>query len=309
MPVTTRHEALVVGEALVDLTHRAGQPEIARPGGSPLNVAIGLSRLEVSTTLATQIGDDEHGELLRDHLDESDVDVRSLPPHRTHSATALAEIDDGGRATYTFDIEWDPSELPEPATFGLVHVGSIGAALAPGADAVLGLASRTHGLGLPLSFDPNVRTDVTADLVDVRRRFDALVANATMCKLSDEDAEALRPGQSPEATVDELLSLDAGPSLVVVTFGGEGSLIASGSHRVRRPAPTTTLADTIGAGDSFMSALLFGLVERDWLGRDAFDIAELSWLADLAAKATAITCSRHGADPPSRAELDPSETP
>lgn len=301
--MTTPFEALVVGEALVDLTQRVGDPEIARPGGSPLNIAVGLSRLEVSTTLAAQIGDDDYGELLRDHLDESDVDVRSLPPHRPHTATALAEIDGGGRATYTFDIEWDPSELPEPSQFGLVHVGSIGATLAPGADAVVGLADRTHEIGVPLSFDPNVRQGITPDLADVRRRFDTLVARATVCKLSDEDAETLRPGQTPEVTVDELLALDAGPLLVVVTFGGEGSLIASGSHRVRRTAPSTTLADTIGAGDSFMSALLFGLVERGWLGREAFDATELSWLADLAATAAAITCSRHGADPPSRADL------
>ncbi|MFY0407828.1 PfkB family carbohydrate kinase, partial [Solicola sp. PLA-1-18] len=189
--MSTAPRALVVGEALVDLTRRGDEPEVARPGGSPLNIAVGLARLDVTAVLAAQVGEDENGELLRDHVDASDVDLRNLPPHRETTATALARIDDEGRATYEFDIAWDPTELPTLEGQDLLHVGSIGAALAPGADRVLALAQQAAAAGVPVSLDPNVRLPITPDVADVRRRVDALLETASICKLSDEDVADL----------------------------------------------------------------------------------------------------------------------
>lgn len=292
---------LIVGEALIDLTRRAGDDEVARPGGSPLNVAVGLSRLDVPVTFASQLGDDERGELLRDHLDASDVDVRSLPPHHGDTSTAIADIGADGHATYAFDVTWNPSELPDAAAFDLVHVGSIGAALAPGADAVLTLAAAAASHQVAVSFDPNVRLGITADADDVVRRFDAIARLATLCRLSDEDATVLRPGVAPEVLLSELCA--SGVALAMMTFGSQGALLVSGDAQVQLASKPTELADTIGAGDSFTAAVLAGLCVRGWLGRHRFDVADLRWLGELGTTAAAIVCSRPGADPPWLTEL------
>ena len=89
-----------------------------------------------------------------------------------------------------------------------------------------------------------------------------------MVKLSDEDAAWLYPGVSLEAAAGRILTLGAG--LAVVTRGGEGSLLATPATQLFIPAIRSTVADTIGAGDSYMAALIYGLLSRrtEGLGRD-----------------------------------------
>ncbi|MGH3358012.1 MAG: carbohydrate kinase family protein [Nocardioidaceae bacterium] len=295
-------DLLVVGESLVDVTIGSDGSTEARPGGSPLNIAVGCARLDLSTILASQIGDDEYGEQIREHLDASDVDVRSLPPHRDDSSVARAFVDETGHATYEFELTWDPTELPTADGLGCLHIGSIAAALPPGADAVRSLAEDAHRLGVPVSFDPNVRTTITPDVDALRGRVGVLAGLAALVKLSDEDAATLFPGTDDVLT---MLVDNERTALAVMTCGGSSVRLRSTSAHVEVTPPTVDVVDTIGAGDSFMSALLVALVENDLLARSDFDAAELRELGTYAARAAAITCTRRGADPPTRAELGP----
>lgn len=293
-------DVLVVGESLVDVTVDDGGAGSASPGGSPLNIAVGCARLGVPTVLATQIGDDDYGDLLREHLDASDVDVRSLPPHRDDTSVARALLDRSGHATYEFELQWDPEELPSAAGFACVHVGSIASALAPGDSTVRKLAAESRALGVPVSFDPNVRPTITPDLDAVRAHATELFGLARVVKLSDEDAEVLFP-----ATTDVLGALVEEPAtaLAVMTFGGRSVRLRSAEAEVEVTPPTVDVVDTIGAGDSFMSALLSALVVGGMVDRTGFEESELAALGAFAARAAAITCTRRGADPPSYAEL------
>ena len=290
---------LVVGESLVDVTETFAGESTVYPGGSPLNVAVGLARLGLTTTLATQLGDDSPGALVRNHLAGSGVDVVTLdPPQPTGSATAW--LDEQGRATYSFDIGWDPIAVSVPDGVTRVHVGSIAAYLPPGADAVLDCARRAHAAGIPVSFDPNVRPAVAPDLSEVRQRVLELVAEAEVVKLSDEDVDALFPDRPPEAVVDELIAT-GGPRLVVLTRGADGATLVTGEHRVAVGATPVPVVDTIGAGDSFMAALLAALAEPPMAS--SLDRDHLGFLGAVACEAAAVTCSRPGADPPWRREL------
>jgi fructokinase len=127
---TTR--ALVLGEALIDIVRRPGAEPASHAGGSPMNVA----RLGVPTTLVTQIGADPFGEIIAGHLRSAGVDL--LPGSVTASATssATATLDAAGGATYDFDLRWNLPEVSLPAPCTLIHTGSIGAILEPGARAV-----------------------------------------------------------------------------------------------------------------------------------------------------------------------------
>jgi fructokinase len=75
------------------------------------------------------------------------------------------------------------------------------------------------------------------------------------------------------------------------------------------PGEAITVADTVGAGDSFMAALICGLAQLDALGAPArsrlrnITTDELRALAGYANRAAAVTCSRPGANPPTSAEL------
>ncbi len=299
---------VVVGESLVDIVLPADGEQALAPGGSPLNVAVGLARLDVDTLLVTQLGDDEHGRLVAQHATGSAVrlsDTAVAPGRRT--STATARLDHAHAATYDFDLTWDLEQhrLPED-TIG-VHVGSLGAVLRPGREAVLDLLTQAEG-GF-VSYDPNIRPAFVTDPAAAWRDLTEVAAHARLVKCSDEDLAVLRPGQEESSLAAELLA--AGPTeLVVVTRGGRGATAYRRDLRVDVPAPPTTVVDTVGAGDSFMSALLAILADWGLLGLgegslEALSEPRLALLLEGAAQAAAVTCSRRGANPPTRRELPP----
>ncbi len=286
------YQAVVVGEALVDIVLTA-EGEQHRPGGSPLNVAVGLARLGVSTCLVADLGDDAAGSLVREHLERAGVELSHLVG-AARTSTATARIGASGAAEYEFDVSWTLDGAPLPPG-GLVHTGSIATILAPGADRVAELVLRRPE-GVLASFDPNARPGLIADRDDALGRIEALFG-VDIVKLSDEDAAWLYPGQPLEAVEDRVLA--AGASLVAITRGADGARLRTAWHAVEVAAPATAVVDTIGAGDSFMAGLLSGVIAS---GIPA-DVAALAALGDLAATCAAITVSRRGADPPWAREL------
>ncbi|AWB93790.1 carbohydrate kinase family protein [Aeromicrobium chenweiae] len=293
---------LVIGEALVDVVQRDGRDPEPHPGGSPFNVAVGLARLDVATLLAAQVGDDAYGELLREHLYDSEVELERLDPPPPRTSSAVATLAENGSASYDFDLTWEPAALPDAAAFEAVHVGSLGTALQPGASLVAGLVMSADAMGIPVSYDPNVRLTVEPDPLVWQRVFETIAPHAEIIKMSDEDAETLFPGEDP---VDLVRRLAADHGIVAMTRGGDGAVIGAGSVVVEVPPAEVRVVDTIGAGDSFMSAMLAWCATYDWPSAGELDATELRDLAMYASSAAAITCSRPGADPPRTRELTP----
>lgn len=296
-------DVLVVGEALVDIVHRADGSIDESPGGSPANVALALGRLGRSPRLLTSIGDDAHGQVVREWLQGSDVSVQGLPAART--STALARLDADGAATYEFDLDW-LVEASGVTTADALHIGSIAATLEPGASAVAGLLEGHRGRAL-ISYDPNIRPSLIDDREATRRRVRSLIARADVVKASDEDIAWLHPG---EDIADIARSwLRSGPALVVVTTGSSGCLVVTPGFEFRVPAVKVDVVDTVGAGDTFMAGLIDGLLSEGAFGAAARAVleslgeAQLTSLLARSAVAAAVTVSRPGADPPTRDEL------
>ena len=296
-------QVLVVGEALVDLVQRADGSRHEAPGGSPANVALTLGRLGRHPQLLTQLGDDDRGRLVRGWLEESHVRVTASAAGSTSTATAV--LDETGAASYEFDLTWSvDAALAGPAD--LVHIGSVATVIEPGASAVLRLVEerRDHAT---ITFDPNIRPALIDDAGAARARVEQLVGLADVVKVSDEDLRWVRPDQSLSEAAADWLAL--GPAAVVVTLGGEGAFALTAAGRVSILAPLVTVVDTVGAGDTFMGALIDGLLEADVAGADRraalreLPLGVLERIMRRSADAAAITISRPGADPPTREEL------
>lgn len=301
---------VVVGEALVDLVgQRGGRTFSALPGGSPANVALGLARLGVPVTLNTRLGRDSFGEMVRSHLEASGVRVDGGAGEGAKTTLAIATLA-AGIASYDFRIDWDVEALvPLPVETRCLHTGSLATVLPPGRANVVDLVEREHERGrVTVSYDPNVRPALLGDAARARPDIEHLVAMSDVVKVSDDDLRWLYPDRSDEEVAQDWLA--SGPALVVVTRGGAGAYAVSAGLELRRAAVPIDLVDTVGAGDSFTSGLLDGLHRADLVGgarRDALatiDEATLGSVVDAAALIAAITCSRPGADPPTRAEVD-----
>lgn len=281
-----------------------------------MNIAFGLARLDRPVTLVTHIGRDARAANIAQHLDDAGVTLAPGSAREERTSTATAHLNADGSADYVFDLRWS---LPPNFTVDdlaltesqLVHVGSIGAFLEPGGSAVLSLVTQLAESEKPplVSFDPNIRPSIVTDHDAALARFERIAALSAVVKLSDEDAEWLYPGLGLDESIDRILTL--GPGLVAVTRGGDGALLATSALRRAVPGVTVRVADTIGAGDSFMSALLDSLaelldegVEPDALRSGlAFDAQLLGTIGEFAVRCAAITVSRAGANPPTRAEM------
>jgi fructokinase len=299
----------IVGEALIDVVPNEDGTTTDRPGGSPANVAITLGRLGREPHLVTSVASDARGASILEWLGESGVDVVVAPTSSGRTSTAAVVLAEDGSASYEFDLDWDlPTELLADATAGadVVHSGSIATVLDPGCEAVEAAMAAAKGNAL-VTFDPNARPAITPDVTSVRARVERLVALSDVTKVSDEDLGWYYPGEDVISVAQRWQA--SGPALVVVTLGGDGAHLVTSWGVVTVPGVKVSVVDTIGAGDTFMGALIDALVGLGAAGASARTVLEglteeqLIEVGTWAARAAAVTVSRAGANPPTRAEL------
>ncbi|MGO0577775.1 carbohydrate kinase family protein [Ornithinimicrobium panacihumi] len=316
MTEPSRPAFLTVGEALVDVvvpwhdvagrTDKPGPQEFV--GGSPANVAIGLAALGHPSRLTAYLGKDPRGDRVRDHLARSGVRLTPGSDRAPRTPTATARLDPDGVADYDFDLAWDlaPQDLDG---VGHLHTGSVAATLEPGGGQGVDLMARAR-FGATVSYDPNCRPGIMGRPEDIRGRIEECVGRSDVVKASLEDVEWLYPGAEPGDVLREWGRL--GPCLVLLTRGPDGPLL----HLPRSgmwfelPSRTVPVVDTVGAGDSFMSGLLSGLADGDFLGspaaRERLFAATpegLSPALDRAVATASWTVGRAGAAAPTRADL------
>ena len=304
---------LVIGESLIDEIRRPDGTLIGSYlGGSPLNVAAGLGQLGRSVTLLTRIGTDEYGKRISSQLAE--LGVVLAPSSITDEPTSVAHamLDQAGQASYTFDIlstfpRPNPDKLEEIISqFTHVHIGSVGAHLAPGNQTVREWVEylRPH---CTISYDPNVRLAIQDDRAQYQQQIEEYIGLVDIFKASMEDLAPFYGGRTADEIAEEILS--RGPSMVVITDGAQGLGLYTRQHCLSLRAVDVEVVDTVGAGDALMSALIDGLARLDVLGRTevprlrSISRQLLTSLGTYSALAAAITVGRKGAHPPTRQEI------
>ncbi|MGE5827954.1 MAG: carbohydrate kinase family protein [Micromonosporaceae bacterium] len=304
---------VVCGEALVDLVPRPGDGlHVARPGGSPANVAVGLGRLGLDVCLLTRLADDHFGRLIRRHLACAGVDLSLAVSTPRRCTVAMVNLRPGGDAAYDFfiaggaDDGWRPQALPAALPDGALHVsGSLALAWASMGDTVEALLDRERGRRV-ISLDPNPRPALATDQAALRARLAGWVGRADLVKVSEEDLAWTHPGQRIADVARHWRGL--GPALVVVTRAADGVYALGPAGEIELAAPRVAAVDTVGAGDAFTAGLLAALHRAGRLtpaGLRSLPVAGLVEALAYAQRVAALTCTRVGADPPWRHEVEP----
>ena len=305
---------VVCGEALMDVFAESatatGMALDARVGGSPFNAAVGLARMGQAVGFFGAVSRDFLGERLMQGLRAEGVATATTA--RTDAPTTLSLIgtDSLGVPAYSFyghgaaDRQLGPDALALlPSTLSGIHIGSYTTVVEPVASTLRALVEREHAR-TTISFDPNIRLNVEPDLQRWRATLSWMLPRTHLLKISLEDLSLLLPDVSVQQFANQALA--AGVKLLVVTLGGDGAQAWSGSASAQVPAVPVTVADTVGAGDSFHAALITWLAEHGLLAAGALgamSAAQLREALQFAALAASITCSRRGANPPRRSEL------
>ena len=303
----------MVGEALIDLVADRSEPGrfAARAGGSPLNVATTIARLDVPVELVASVGADAFGRMLRERAAADRIGLAGWQTAALPTSVALANLDSNGAAEYVFYLDGTAAlELTASALDALplgrfLHTGSLASWHPRSRPAVEALQARAHASGVVVSYDPNARPSLMPDPWDARAVVAEGVALSHLVKASDQDVEYLYPGVTAEHVAHEWTGL--GAALVVVTLGGEGAVAYTAAGEIARvAAPAVPVVDTVGAGDAFTGGLLAALHARAVDTPEALhaaDAAAVTAAMERAVLVAAMTCERAGADPPTLTEV------
>jgi fructokinase len=301
---------VVCGEALIDMVLDGDGTRRPSPGGGPFNTARALARLGVPTAFLGHLSDDDYGRLLADRLAADGASLALASVGHEPTTMAVASVDSDGLAEYEFVIQGTsaPNLTPEmvprvlPSEVNAIHVGTLGLVLEPMASSLVDLVRRESRKRLVM-LDPNIRPLLVSD-AEYRPRLHWLISQSTVVKASAADLAWLYPGLDHVAAAERILA--AGARLVLVTLGADGAYGATQEHRIGVTAVPVQVVDTIGAGDAFGAAVLAWLSDRDTLRRDfSLSAGDVESLLHFSCLAAALTCTRSGAEPPWRSEMQP----
>lgn len=273
-------------------------------GGAALNVAVGLRRLGVDTTLIAMVGDDAAGAHIREHL--ADHGVRLIASAALlGSSRAVVERAANGEPQYVFNdaarqrsIRYSDEARRAIADAGLVAISCFPFDVRAEVDAMVDALGQT-----PVAVDPNPRTGMLSDRAEFVRGFERVAADAAIVKVGADDAAILYDGD-----LDALRARlrDLGARAVLATAGADGATLEGEGGIVTAPISTLPgpIVDTVGAGDATLAAVAAGLVSSSPSGVEewtallvrAMDIAAATCRAEggLLRTPESLTDSEHG---------------
>ncbi|HEY9109146.1 MAG TPA: carbohydrate kinase [Roseateles sp.] len=269
----------------------------SRIGGAGFNVARAMARLGVQSAFAGAVSEDIFGDALCEAARNVGLDMRFL--QRKAKSPLLAMVHRTNPPDYFFlgddsaDLHFQPRDLPAgwEKHVRYAHFGGISLARPPLAGCLVEMATRLKAHDVAISYDPNYRKlmDESYDAV-----LHEMVRLADVIKVSDEDLEGLFRTDEPRQALAGLREMNSEAS-ILFTRGAAGAEYYSRGGAWRALAPEIVLADTIGAGDASVSALLHGLMAQPE--------ADGEQHLRMAVAAGAAACTLLGATPPTLAQV------
>jgi fructokinase len=313
-------------------------------GGSPFNCCIAAHRRGLPVSVLGGLSTDLFGEKLRGHLQSEGVDLQLAPSFPNPTTLAFVSREEGKGEQYAFFKENAADRSIKKGIiakamyqkrFRAVHM-SLGAVTLEDqqcAEAFQTFFSIAAKQGALRCFDPNIRANmIKKSGAEYSKMIEKLLRSVDLAKTSEEDAEFMY-GEGVNLETIAVKWLKLGPKMVVFTLGskgctafvsGEGAELiqkgmtlpdqCSGGKTMDAEGKVAAVADTVGAGDTFMGGLITGCLGSadstllpQLVQKQPFTSKETDLIEDvlkLAVTAAAINCSRTGANPPTRAEVE-----
>ncbi|MDD6745187.1 MAG: carbohydrate kinase [Bacteroidales bacterium] len=269
-----QRKVIGIGETVLDIIFKGGQPIGAFPGGSVFNAIVSLGRAGVSTTFISETGNDRIGDqvvsFLRDNGVNADL-VNRCP--NGQSPVSLAFLDEHNNAEYLFykDHPHDHVDFvyPDIQPDDIVIVGSFFAVNPAVRPQVMGLLDYAHNHGAIIYYDVNYRPAHKNDVMKITPNLIENLEFADIVRGSREDFETLYRKSNPDKVYTAEISFYC--KKFVYTQGADPVVVrADGNFRREYAVPETETVSTIGAGDNFNAGLLYGLI-RYGITKDQLD--------------------------------------
>ncbi len=309
----TQGTILVTGEAIGDFIPRDGEGRHyeAVLGGSGFNAALALARFGASVAYAGALSTDALGRRFRTALATEGIDAGLVHDSARPSAIAVvAPLGPGGDPEFGLYLDGtahaEPEGTPRSCPPGVIHLHatSFGATAGPSGEATLALIESAKAQGASISYDVNIRASVLPERALATALIEQRIALADIVKVSLDDLAWLHPDWSAETVVAHWRGL--GTAYVLVTRGVRGASCHGADGLIESAAPSVVVADTVGAGDTFIGGALAVLARRGLLGQNLAlaTRSDLQAALAFACEVAADSCTRPGCSPPRRSAVE-----
>lgn len=269
-----------IGETILDILFRDGQPQAAVPGGSVYNAVISLGRMGQNVTFISETGNDRVGEMILANMRENGVDtanVNVFPEGK--SPVSLAFLNERNDAEYIFYKDYPRQRLevnmPEISSDDIIMIGSYFAITPVLRDKVKELLDRAHDAGAIIYYDVNFRSTHANEAIKLMPTIIENFEYADILRGSTEDFQNMF--RQPDA--DKVYSNHVGfycPNFICTDADGDVRLR---TKHVCKDYPVTPLkaVSTIGAGDNFNAGVIYGLLKYRVRRADLAELTEADW--------------------------------
>ncbi|WLR42398.1 aminoimidazole riboside kinase [Bacillus carboniphilus] len=257
-----------LGEALIDFIPMDESNLVYQkcPGGAPANVAVGIARLGVPSTFIGKVGDDVLGNFLKETLTSYGVNTSQMPlTNEAKTGAVFVTLGENGERSFDFYINPSADTFLNTGNIDelvigkerILHIGSISLIREPSKSATLKAIEVAKRNGVLFSFDPNIRLSLWEDEESAKKEITSLLSQVDILKISDDELQFLTNQRDIDKGIDLLSSYNI--PLIAITLGAKGSVLVTKQGKVHVPAMKVEAVDTTGAGDAFVSGLLFSV--------------------------------------------------
>lgn len=264
-----KNGVISLGEALIDFIPMDASNLLYQkcPGGAPANVAVGLARLNVESMFLGKVGNDVLGRFLIETLGNYGVDTTAVSTtDEVRTGAVFVTLAANGERSFDFYINPSADQFLQEDEIQesffknkkILHFGSISLINEPVRSATHKAVALAKQHGMLISYDPNLRLGLWSDAETAKSMILSMLPEVDVLKVSEEELEFLTDEADIKNGVNVLQSTWKVP-FVIVTCGASGSILVTEREYVAVPALKVNAIDTTGAGDAYMSGILYRL--------------------------------------------------
>jgi fructokinase len=269
-----------IGETTYDIVFRNNQPIRGVVGGSTLNSAVSLGRLQLPVYFLSRFGNDYIGDLSAKFLSENGVDCRFISRFEGQSRIALAFLDENNNASYQFYQGNKTPRLtfPKATKNDIILFGSLNAIKTKGRKELLNFLNKSSRENAFIIYDPNIRNFNENEREEIITKVEENSSFSTIVKGSTQDFMRLY-GTSDATVLFSKFSI-LGIKALIITDGDKPTILKTNHIKKSYPVEPIEAISTIGAGDNFTAGIIFGLWKNKLLAED-LDSADECWWDEI----------------------------
>lgn len=281
-----------IGETVLDIIFKNGQPQAAKAGGSVLNSVVSMGRMELPVSFISEYGLDDIGTLIDNFLKDNGVDSSFV--HRFHDGStslALAFLNEKNDASYTFYKDFPEKrldiEFPEIKKDDIIQCGSFYAVWPEIREKFKKFINNANENGGLILYDPNFRQSHLSELDTLRPLVIENMKMAGLLRGSDEDFMNIFGTKSPDEAYEAVKGFC---KCLVYTANIDGVYVRTPAFAGKFPVQKIKPVSTIGAGDNFNAGMLTSIYRNNIKREQLEKLTKVEWSKIIT---TAVSFATH----------------